>query len=351
VFAEILRQLGIDCVVIEPKTPPAGQAAPAKLVGAIIDDQAVLLFDPHMGLPIPLLDDTSGVLPATAATFRDALRNDALFRQFDVPGGAAYPWSSAALAEIEVRFIIDSTYAAPRMLTLQTSLPEQFAATLFDGPPRSETGPSLEARVIAAGADGAWGAGAVSAWQYPEAQSTAFFAAGGESAEAAQERLATLYGPKVMQLQATDRGQQFVAVDSRRPLRVVRVQHLRGELSQALEAYGEVRSAPLEAGNDYVRQDAIHWISVCQTELERYGVAKNTLKLLLRDYATGLWTAAAQRSLATCEAQLNHLPSAVELIQQTSAGDPSPDPANAYLARRWQAQAAASPTASGVPAP
>lgn len=342
-LAEILRQLAIDCVVLELPSPEDDAKPPAKLVGAIVEGEGVLLFDPELGLPIPKRNDTSGALPDSVATLRDALQDDAVFRQFDVPDGPVYPWSSAALEQVEVRYVLDSTYAAPRMLAVQTALPEEYAATLFDGPPPSDDSPSLKSRVIAAGADGLWDAESVAAWTYPERQMQAFFAAGGESSPDARSRMATLYGPRVLQFQQSEGGRQRVAVDSRRPLRVVRVQHVRGELLDALRGYGEVRSAPLEAGNAEVREDAIHWIALCQEELERYDVAVSTLTLMLRDYPNGLWAAVSQRSLARCEALRDSPQRAVDLLPATAEGE-TPNFADAYLRRRWQALAKPEPT-------
>lgn len=343
VFAEILRQLRVDCVVLEPTTPPADAAVPAKLVGAILKGDGVLLFDPQLGLPIPPLDDVGGALPARAITLGEARQNDAVLRQFDVPDGAKYPWTSELLGAVTAKFIVDSTYGASRMQALQLALPAEHAATLFDGPATAADQPTLADRVTAAGADGGWSAESVSAWTYPEQQMTAFFAAGGEDSADVQNRLATLNGPRVLikrQVQGTD---QYVEAEeaSPEPLRLVRVRHLRGDLLTALKGYGDVRSARLElAGNAEVREDAVHWVAVCQAELERYDVAISTLKLSLNNYPSGIWSVPTKHSLARCEALRGNLQQAVELVPATAA-DQAPNLADAYLARRWQALLAA----------
>src|SRR5690606_23632681 len=125
--------------------------------------------------------DRGGAMPTSVATYGEALQDDALFRQFDQPDGTSYPWTSSLLQDATVRFIVDSTYAAPRMLALQTALPEEYAATLYDGPPPSDGSPSLDARVASTGTDGLWSADSVTVWPYPEEQTRAFFAAGGEA--------------------------------------------------------------------------------------------------------------------------------------------------------------------------
>src|SRR5690606_33367048 len=75
VFAEIMRQLGIDCVVIEPKSPEADAQIPARLVGAIVEGVGVLLFDPQLGLPIAHVDDRGGAMPTSVATYGEALQD------------------------------------------------------------------------------------------------------------------------------------------------------------------------------------------------------------------------------------------------------------------------------------
>lgn len=337
-FAEILRQLRIDCVVLETSAAGADATEAATLVAAIVDDEGVLLFDPGLGLAIPAPGDDSGALPMSVVSFREALENDQVFRQFDIPDGPRYPWTSDALRQVKARFVLDSSYAAPRMLSLQAALPAEYTAILFDGPPPSSEKASLDARIAAAGADGLWDAQSVSAWQYPERQMQAFFDAGGEASQDARNRMSTLYGPRLFERQEVEQGQSVVevdvAVESKRPLRVVRVQHLRGEVPDALKGYGVIRSAPLEAGNAEVHQDAIHWIAVCQQELGRYGAAIDNLTLLLRDYPNGLWSRSARRTMAYCEALRNQPQQAVEMLPQVAEGQ-TPDFADAFLTRRW----------------
>jgi hypothetical protein len=68
-FGELLRQAGVDSVIVRPKTsgaaaasavpasaPSASTATPRWLVGVLLDKQ-VYLFDPTLGWPIPSADD------------------------------------------------------------------------------------------------------------------------------------------------------------------------------------------------------------------------------------------------------------------------------------------------------
>jgi hypothetical protein len=347
-FAEILRQLGIECVVLEPESPPADAAIPPKLVGAIVKGEGVLLFDPQLGLPIPPADDVKGALPTRTVTLSEVKQNDALLRQFDVPGGPAYPWTAESLGTAKVKFIINSAWGSPRMLALQVALPAEFAATLFDGPPPTADAPSLQDRIVAAGKDGLWSADAVSAWKYPEHQLSAFVAAGGEESPEVKRVLATQYGPRVILKKLIDGVETDVEEDSKQPLRVVRIQHLAGDVPAALTAYGYIRSQPLQVlldgqlqtlDNSAVRSDAIHWIAVCQEELRRYDAAINTLTLLQRDDANGIWSSPTTYAIARCEALRGNLPRAIELLPSAEANQPT-RLADAWLQRRWQALSA-----------
>ncbi|MFO1096540.1 MAG: hypothetical protein U0992_25020, partial [Planctomycetaceae bacterium] len=326
--------------------PPAGGGAAPKLVAAILPQDGVLLFDPRLGLAIPPTSDVKGALPSGGVTLQEARENDAILRQFDVPGGPAYPWTSALLADASVRFIIDSTYAAPRMLSLQTVLPAEHAATLYDGPALSAESASLADRVVAAGKDGGWTAESVSAWKYPEQRLSAFYGAGGEAASEVQNLLATLHRPQGVQSKVVAGVEQYVPVDSSHPLRAVRVEHLRGRLDEALPSYNNIRTAPtvlqlqgvpITLDNALVREDGIHWVSVCQEELGRYQAAIENLKGLLQNYSIGVWSGASRRALARCAALAGRYEEAISLLPAPGDNQP-PDFADAYFRRRWEAQ-------------
>jgi len=292
-------------------------------------------------LPIPPADDNAGVVPTRAVTLSEARLNDALFRQFDVPDGPAYPWSAAAVGDANVRFVIDAAYASPRMLALQSALPAGYAATLFDGPSPGADSPSLQDRVVAAGKDGLWSAESVSAWKYPEQQLAAFFTAGAENSPDARNLLATQYGPRIVRMRIIDGVETDVEEDSPQPLRVVRVMHLRGNVPAALEAYGDIRKQGQlrTVDNSAVLNDAIHWVTVCQEDLQLYDAAVSNLKLSLRNYPNGIWSAPSKSALARCEALRGNLPQAIELLPAPEPDQP-PKPADAYLMRRWQAMSA-----------
>ncbi len=205
VFAELLRQGGIDAVILRPHSPaseaPAAAGAPiaatsAKgadpvksaaaataanasepatrwLVGALVGKQ-VYLFDPTLGWPIPTRED-KGQSPKieSAATLAEVLADDGLLRKLDVSADKPYPLHSADLKSCRVEIITSSCYWSPRMRRLEMFLSGDRSATIYA--PLGDVGsrPGLISRVIAAGGGLCWKKENVAIWDYPDRQMAA----------------------------------------------------------------------------------------------------------------------------------------------------------------------------------
>ncbi|REJ72618.1 MAG: hypothetical protein DWQ34_05960 [Planctomycetota bacterium] len=341
-LAEVLRQFGRDCVLIAPSGEPTTGEDSARLVGVIGAAGEVYLFDVELGLPIPSGESDPGSWKiARPATLQQARAEDALLRQFDVEGGETYPITAAGLAEVQVRYVSRSEYSASRFAGLQQALPAEFATTLVDPLVSTEEGaPGLIARVQAAGSGGRWDAADVAAWDYPDARTAAFHAAGAEDAPELSQSMRRLAGPRVHRTEIIDDTTQIVDIvgNSDRPLRYVRVQQLRGDLTDALVGYGSIRSASAfvtEAVNDEAREYSVYWIAVCQYRLGRYESSLGTAGIYLKDYQNGVWSEAARQIQAACEAELGRYDAAVEILEKASAGGP-PSPRDAFLIERWR---------------
>ena len=97
VFAELLRQLRIDSVILRPGSSEPAVGSAKLLVGALIGSD-VFLFDPQLGLPIPSPSDTGdSPLPSRPATLAEVRRDSTLVRQLDVTTKAPYPWQAKDL--------------------------------------------------------------------------------------------------------------------------------------------------------------------------------------------------------------------------------------------------------------
>jgi hypothetical protein len=345
VFAEILRQLSIDCVIVEPHAAADAKKLDDFLVGAILPEQGVYLFDPHVGLPIPAVADATSdaVLVGQPATLAEVRADDRPLRQWDVPGGPAYPLTAERLQRVTIRIVTEATFSAGRMASLQTALPTEFTALLFDGlasSPAREVG--LLERVQQAGGNGLWSPEDVLVWDFPETQTAAFYANGGEAAPSLRERMDILHGPRVLRKRAAAGGEAVnVIAESQQPLRYVRVQHLRGDLADALVSYGAIRSSNAgelkEAVNEAAADEAGYWIAVCQYELGRYESALSSAKLYQKTNHAGVWLDSIPILQSLCLAQQGKYQAAAQSLGDESAGG-TPPQRDSFLIRRWQSR-------------
>ena len=335
-FAEVLRQLSIDCVVVESA---GDEPSDDWLVGAIVEGEGVFLFDPSAGIAIPgSRVDVESADAARPATLREVRDNDDLLRRLDAADGATYPWTAERFQQITVKVIGDSAWWSPRMARLQQELPAEFSMTVFDGltdtPYRSV---GLLDRVREAGADGLWDVDDVLVWEYPEAQSAEFHAAGGEEGAEIAERMRVLRAPRLLVPQEDG---VVIERDSSRPLRMVRMQHLSGAPEEALRDYGTVRSAfsmnPVIV-NELAKEDAVYWIALCQYEMGRDESAISTLDSYLSAYPAGVWLGAVRSLRARCLARLERYEEAAEVLVEKTTGGSSLSFGEAFLLRQWQA--------------
>jgi hypothetical protein len=340
-FAEVLRQLNIDSVIVAPR----GADEPAQwLMGAILPGEGVYLFDPAVGLPIPGSADaeSEALLVSPPATLAEVRANDALLRQFDVPGGAAYPWTAEMLRQVSVRLITHAGLSAARMASLEAVLPGEYTAILADGLARSATRElGLFERVVQAGQGGAWSPEDVSVWDFPVSQTAAFYAAGGEDAPELEQIMSILRGPRIARNQAAPNGEVVrILSDSSQPLRYVRVQQLRGDFADAIASYGAIRSAynyEPDAVNQAAADEAAYWIAVCQYELERYSAAISSVELYGRTWAGGTRITETPFLRALAAAQLSRFQEAAQVLSAASPAA-TPTPRDSFLIRRWESR-------------
>jgi hypothetical protein len=165
IFGELLRQAGIDAVIVSPK---AGGAAARWLVGAILDKD-IYLFDPTLGWPIPSLEDKgTTALVKKPATLAQASAHDELLRKLDV-SEKKYPLRALDLKSVKAEVITSRRYGEPRIKRLESFLAGNRSVVAYA--PAKDIGdrPGLLARVAAAG-NGSWKKEDVSVWPYPDRQ-------------------------------------------------------------------------------------------------------------------------------------------------------------------------------------
>ena len=176
-FAELLRQLYLDAVILRPKfSRDAGESHRNKqwLIGVLLDD-AVYLFDPRIGLPIPIdSEKPTTPLPERPATLQQVVSDDEFLRRLDTDKNRPYPLRAADLQNCHVELIGNSSYWAPRMWQLQLSLSGERSIVIFDSLADNQLHKKgLLTRVAETGA-GYWSRDDISVWPYPEVQLEGF---------------------------------------------------------------------------------------------------------------------------------------------------------------------------------
>ncbi|MCA9050189.1 MAG: hypothetical protein KDA89_15745, partial [Planctomycetaceae bacterium] len=155
IFAEALRQLQTDAVVLLPSEPPAEeghQLDTAQLLVSVLSEGRSFLYDMQGGIPVTA-EGTTDVLTAAPADV-SALKEHSR-------------WKSP-----QVRIVARSAAFSPRMLVLQEQLAAEDASILYE-----ELGGVSEIRPIAErvlnGSDGLWTEADIQVWDYPELRLTA----------------------------------------------------------------------------------------------------------------------------------------------------------------------------------
>ncbi|MBX3437072.1 MAG: hypothetical protein KF861_06250 [Planctomycetaceae bacterium] len=341
-YGLMLRQLRLDAVVIRPRAAD-GDAADAFLVGVIVPEDGVYLFDFKLGLPItsPSEDDNLP-LPRNPMTLAAARQDDAVFRQYDIRGNK-YPLTADQLSDVDVLAIGESSTWSPRLGALQAALTEPLE--LFDGLSSNtlrEHG--LIERLTSAGQDGLWTADHVGIWDYPETVFRNVSQRGPEVQQQLQLQEAILEGP--VNITVEQRGDQLqpIVQKPKQNLRQARIRHLQGDYKPALDVYLRTRLAPAQVldqpipGNVYGADSASYWGALAQFDQSDFTVASESVEHYFRK--PGPWAGAARilraHSLAISEEP--QLRDAADFLAREPLRSPQ-RLGNQWLVRRWRRMA------------
>jgi len=398
-FAELLRQIELDAVIVQPAaatpaaTTPADSAAPADagasadraasagsatppdpmtpagaeqpaarwLVGVPIgkgDQLRMLLFDPTLGLPIPGPDEAESrsVFVERPATLEEARARDDLFRRLDAPD-APYPLRSADLQTVRIGLIGTSSLWSNRVATIAFAANIR-GAKLYDGLGSNRLeAQGLFERLSEAGTHGGWTTDDLFVWEFPEQQFRQFNAPPARGPDGApnfprqslEAFLQMLEGPFIPKVVDPKTGRDIVWDH---PLKKARLLQATGDLSEAIREYNQIRQGvdiyepvPL---NGLCLESAVYWTTVCQYELGAYEAVKNmaagqyppNFRIPMRPaWARGMATLTAY-SLA----RTGLLEPAADMYQQFSLGE-TPQQRH-YLMQRWRRLAQAPTTAA-----
>jgi hypothetical protein len=366
IYAEILRQLKIDTVLLAPGTDGAGEPdLPATFLIGVILDGKTYLFDPQLGVPVPGPGETSA---ASVATLEEAVSDPAVLQRLDAGNEQAYPFNAEKLQRPRVLLIGDTTFWSNRMLGLQDQFTGEHSMVLGDLlQDRGET-PGAWTRVAKSGGE-FWSGESLGIWSYPESQleKRAHLSKPGEeqletlfspfeayltlrrskktgkpiliSQEELSDPSATQYDPGVRQRLRTTTGVQMRA----------RLAHLAGDYAQAIGGYAEVwqQSKKLlelagDAAGKRERQlheraidDAQFWIALCKFEQGDYRVTVDTLERYRAQQPDGVWSRQVRYLLALSLAAEENFEAAIAELEEAEPDDPE-YAGYQWLIRKWR---------------
>ncbi|MCH8828675.1 MAG: transglutaminase family protein [Planctomycetes bacterium] len=175
-FAELLRQIKIPAVILQPKTDqgdgkPEEQTAPF-LVGVVSDQKKIFLFDTRLGLPIPgpKANEEKTPLIRRPATLEEFLTIPGIAKSLNTEN-FQYAIQPAGLKDARVFLIGQRSTWTLRMKRLQWSLKPGPKPILFDELDADSDG--LIVRIVEL-SNQRWQADEIGVWPYPDATWLAF---------------------------------------------------------------------------------------------------------------------------------------------------------------------------------
>jgi len=233
-FANLLRQLRLDAVVLRP-ADGGGEAGPW-WVGVLLGD-GVYLFDPELGLPVPAAGAASSApafLPKPATWAEAVADPDLLVAYRRDAGMTTEPIDAARLAKPRVELVGPASFWRTAMERLELSLPEDRGVLLYDPLHDTAAGEGLFRRVADAGRS-TWGEDAIGVWAYPLELEATRVAISASQRERLEGLIRKYLGP------VEEDPQEAGKVGPRKALWETRVAHMSGRTREAISRYQHIR--------------------------------------------------------------------------------------------------------------
>lgn len=357
IFANLLRQLRIDSVIVRPSQKQAAVDERKRdrgwLVGVLLDGR-VFLFDTRLGWPIPSAQDdettTTVMLPATLS---EVLEHDGLLRRLDLGADRAYPLRKADLKNVGVELIGHSELWAERIKQVQMPLSGKRSVIVSDPLEDGESKKGLLARVAECGQD-KWQADDIAVWSYPERQLAGFDNLDDSQSARLRVRKRAFAAPITISF---DPAQSRVVKSAKRTLLKTRIAQLLGKHDEAILSYMTIRlggnmppfltvtiagrkiavPVPPEIIRTHAEaaENASFWIGLCKFEQGKVEKAAEHFFGCFERYLEGPWAEPCRTLRASSRAANGDYGIAIELLEEGSPDDPQRD-GHDLLVRRWK---------------
>ena len=346
IFAELLRQLKIDAVILSPQAqqqdPKASQGE--FLVGVLLDEK-IYLFDPKRGVPVPALK-TDDAAPAGVATLEQAIADPAILKQFDV-GEKPYGITAADLKQPLAAVVGDTTFWSGRMQALQSQLSGKQALIVYDGIGDSAAGPGLWSRVMTAGTKH-WSSDSQALWKYPETHLGAYARLSPEQKKKLQSATAIWLTPFSVALDGQK--QQLVFGNPEKVFLKMRLAQLNGNFDEAIRGFIDVRRLgripegatahePTRRLHERAALEAWYWCGICQFEQGKFDASTVTFEKFLEMIDEGEWVNPCRYQLAVALVAQKNYAGAVKALEAIPEEDLLYFQAQ-FLIRQWTPLAA-----------
>lgn len=339
VYARLLRQLGIDAVILRPSSNDS--SAKQRWLLAVLLKGEAYLFDPGLGSPLPSArDDLTAAVVQMPATLAEVLAHPELLDPYAPAQEAS---GSGGWSSPRVELIGETAHWSRRREELQLALPAGEAVVI------SGRLAELHERVVSAG-QGRWTAENVSIWGYPDSRWDAL----GQLSDTDADRFGLMRLPFAAPIEVErdpETRQERVLPPQRIQFRT-RLKQVLGDYDEAVRAYMLIRSRrqlppqvlaliPADSREAYAymharaSHDAFFWAGVCQLEQGDFAAASDTFRSFLEKNRGSPWTAHCLELLALCQFQQGHLTDAVATLESVPAADPA-RPGADLLIRRWR---------------
>ena len=313
IFVELLRQAGIDAVMLATDSGEAGSRRPW-IPAAIIDGEAYL-FEPTYGMAVP------GPGGAGVATARQAAADPAILDALSLPD-RPYPVKAADISSLAVLAVADPRSLSRRMTALDKETGSRHGLRLASG---ASTVAALAAKALPAG-----GEPFVGLWEFPWESG---LRRPTQPVELAARRELAPLAITVAEMDRGDRQSPRLV----RPLFTARIREFRGDLDgplgakasylaarpskvaiqQALQAVPPEQAATVDRLYRQMKEDATYWLGVATLGEGQPEAAIDYLqRMTLENAPDSRWTDAARANLGRAYAALGRIDDAVKVLRE-----------------------------------